>query len=980
MSLSGAIEAWLKAKEDAERKRQEEREALTAGCSSPEARQARVAVRRLDGARLKAEGILRSVFVAMARRILWSGPCGGSTAEDLGQELAEKFFASIEPGYAADKASAERARILAAVSWQTLKNSFINLLRHAGKRQNLWKPWPPGKDGEPMEPIDEDAEVRMEGRLAHLQGFQKAILEPLESLVQVLGIRTRTKDLDSKCQAFLAIAVQEKSYAEFLESPPEGTIYSEKDYNEATLQQHLHRFRDMAQNAVEERWIDEPHHNAVVRLLAATRDEGGATRSRMASRRSKRMRSVMWTAIGQASQQQVQQAREAVQEDPGCHAVAHREAWADRCSVCLPLEDHEGELRPRKALFAEPGSVASLPVGRCEALPRSEVGDQPAGSETLSQTFSPRSWSSEEEEGLALDALCLDLADARVDIFGDQGGMWCRMRSPDGSTRARAVSSSGRATGWHAQLPVTTDPPGVTRLIARFRPGPLRRHLRTTGPGIDRAYSPLAFVVTVGESSLRNLLGWFLKSPTEELGLAARQAGVPDRDELLRLMKKENPLDAGWIAELPLAESASNQTGSATLGELLDLPELHLLPPELLGAEVDTLLALQDVLAPSDGDTFLLVATDTATSLLAAQIIGAFLRACFPASRLALEISDAMRQDRNLAAKRSLVSSEPARAVYQTVAAQVGTLLTEEAADPVLVASGGTKWQAAALLCVAHDRRIAYVYKFLGGQPWVFRFDRYPAGEGPGSLSPHHAQQLEREAPKPEALGLAGPAAKQEQARLGVAVLNVGISLLHVYREERGDRQAVPTAEELLKWVRKRVANGKEAWRLSAELGGVEAWIQRRCSAFSVNEMAVALVCSRSSKKPDPGQVCADVLESLLQDRNLVVRRSESWDVPDLGRPSGRSGTDDTHEVFERICKPIRLCIEQNQTRQGPPDVLFGGGQKLTASLLQLVAMAQGCRVWYVPDAREGHRPGLWTILEPAEPEPRLLEAVAPTG
>jgi hypothetical protein len=552
------------------------------------------------------------------------------------------------------------------------------------------------------------------------------------------------------------------------------------------------------------------------------------------------------------------------------------------------------------------------------------------------------------EARFALAARRMHVVQHQLLLFGDAEGLWCHAWNelePDSRVTERCQS---RSEGLATEVRFPLSDLGEDGLQLRsLRLGPLRELVEPW----DRLYSPRAFVVTVGESSLRNLLGWSIRDCGAQLAARAQAAGIQSGSELLERISSDVLWSEAWISDLPLSEPLVERLGMRTLGELRR--DWARLAPAEHGAEVDTLDALlgDKDLAPSDADHFVLVTTRTATSVLAGRLVADALRVKFPHSEFRLVACQTMRQREELeAAARADVPLDPLGEAYRTLEAVLRDTLDRLAADPVLVISGGTKWEAAAGLMAGRDAMVPCVYKF------------EPAASA--AQMPPAVLRWEWLAHEPDAFRHDPPPDVRTNAEDRRLVMSVGTSLLGLYRRVTGDKNALPDHHTLAGWADQR---GADLWRTCAELTGFEAWWNRLSERERSGTVHVALVASRSPE----GQVCARAVTKILlqrQDTNLYVHSLPSWEVHAIGRAVQGEGParSSLHQIFNEIWRPLHACFDDVAAfSSGPLDVIAMGGQKLTAALL-LLSAPEGARVYLAPEAEKtDERPALWPVHDP---------------
>jgi hypothetical protein len=99
----------------------------------------------------------------------------------------------------------------------------------------------------------------------------------------------------------------------------------------------------------------------------------------------------------------------------------------------------------------------------------------------------------------------------------------------------------------------------------------------------------------------------------------------------------------------------------------------------------------------------------------------------------------------------------------------------------------------------------------------------------------------------------------------------------------------------------------------------------------------------------------------------VVIKASEK---------AGSSVVERTQTMYKELITPMHRCLTNPEIASCDRDVIVSGGRKLTSSLLQLVARAVGCSVFYTNE--KGEAPRLWSVREPerlAEQDPLLLTA-----
>lgn len=726
---------------------------------------------------------------------------------------------------------------------------------------------------------------------------------------------------------------------------------------------------------------------------------------------------------GHLSRSDMEAARKALAEAPARWAAAHREALR-RDGLKAPVflvQNDQGIMTAPAVLRVTPEEVKeALRLRSGQALASSPGSSQAAltaGSERPSTpallqrhgSSLPALLDDIPVEGFALASRELHLAGVRLLLFGDDQSLWCTVWGnvePEG--RGTETQVNGNILAYKVGKELYGDIVSFPLFqageeygsyeIKKFRPGPIRAWLRSRYPNIDRAYSPRAFVITVGESLLRNLLGWKPGGEsTQRMNGAAWEAGIHFYSELRSVLI--DTCDGAlprWIREMETTQEVCKHIGVSTLGELAD--SWSILPPEKLdeqqqqlGAEIDTLMSLQEG-GPVDGDIFVLIPTETATSILCALLIGRWLHERFPHSDLritppceALKQRERLRQsdDGEFESKHDLSMD----ALGRTLNPVVKELLVDDAADPTFLISGGVKWVTLPMLEMSRDRRVACVYKFepIWGKevaPVVFRWDTMGA-----------EYRSERVEPKRDALPMGRPeleiceAEEVSEPKTGkpCMVASVGTSLLGKYRDEKkrlkaracpgalksGDDRVQAKdkagddrveAKDLVEWIRE--MSEDEQWRSCAELTGVKAW--RELIHADASGIAVALIQTSS----EDGRVCGEAIEVLLKEQGADALRRTEWEVLELSDITDASGKEQVLQIFRRILSPVGQCLDDLARGGMQPDVLLMGGQTLTAAMIQIVAANKGYRVFLAPEAAEGKMPTLWPFpTVPAGPD-----------
>jgi hypothetical protein len=651
--------------------------------------------------------------------------------------------------------------------------------------------------------------------------------------------------------------------------------------------------------------------------------------------------------------------RRLVADEPQPWAIAHRDAFRKdgfRAHVCLErIEDSARDWRAPAIFQADAADIAPAAV-----LPETQrfLLPPPAAvpSQATGRTGEPDALPVEIRR-LALAVRRIPLAGAEIALFGDGDGFWLRARAAGQTWKVRCDSGVTSATGWHAQFPIVhardqqseTVPTRELLPLRAFRPGPLRPLLAAAGANVDRACSPRAYVVSVGESILRNLLGLDFKGSVQRaVEEAALRAGLRSGARLLESLQARDALAAEWIGALPLSDRAGALAGGPAVRDLLGgldrlaVEQLGSGDDGLLGAEVDALMSAGRGWRPVAGDRVLLIATATCSGILAARIVQAWLRAHVPAVRTRVAPCTAMRQPETLGSGRFELPEEPIVETYGLVDGWLGRLLTRHAADVLLVVSGGVKWQMLPLAEAAAARRVPILYKATRGAPIIFRWDLFR----PGAMV----------------------AAPRDSARAGRLAVTVGVSLLRNYRRDhaRAAERRQVSADELSRWASQRGPGG------SAELTGFDAWRRRYGPPTGAGPVEVALIRSRSSAAAyDEGQVCAGALAGLLERAGARVAVEPSWDVPDLNE--WRMEEDAAH-LKAALLEPVARCLDAGTERT---DVLISGGQKLTCAMTSLIARGRGCRSFFAPEGDAGGEPRIWLVREGRGRDEPVAQALA---
>lgn len=681
-------------------------------------------------------------------------------------------------------------------------------------------------------------------------------------------------------------------------------------------------------------------------------------------------------ARGRLSRIDLDSLRRAMSAAPGVWATAHRAAvrndglplgvWLVRSagSWTAPSDFWTSPAECGRQLGPGPG-----PNGRPRLLsvPASAVALREAASGMVETPSRP------ETADLAdrlLGHRRLHLAGADLFLFADAAGPWLRFEPEVGPVLSvRCDGGEKQPSGAKTMFPLIPlqHPERPSWWPRLFRPGLLRAGLARCGQGIDRAYGPVGYVVTVGESILRALLDWDQGRCGTNLSGAARAAGVDSGAVLLDLLSGADALGAHWVRALRLGKAAATlfapqgDGGASDLGSVIDGGWGRFLP-ENLGAEFATIRNLPGLHGPVDGDSFTLVGTRTATSVLACQILGCCLAWHYPASTIHLVQTEAMIQRDAPGSDRDDIPDDAFERTRATVAGRVSSLLRGDATDVLLVISGGVKWVASAALLVGRDLAVPCVYQPDGGMAVVFRWD---LSQPPDSArQPAESADPDRTGPAPGP-PVAGPRADVSPpgpAPMSLPrwlVVSVGTGLLAGFRRAHGlARNAAVDSAALAEWVLAKP--DKEQWQVCAELTGVEAWKRSHLPGAGRGDIAVALVATAS---PD-GRACAEALVAVLKQRGCEARHHREWDVMDFTVGLQASTLAATRMVFADAIRPLVRVLGEIERVAARPVVLAAGGQKMTSALLQLIGNTRGCEVFLALEPDKNLK----------DPQPRLLK------
>jgi hypothetical protein len=577
------------------------------------------------------------------------------------------------------------------------------------------------------------------------------------------------------------------------------------------------------------------------------------------------------------------------------------------------------------------------------------------------------------------------LTGGAIDVLWDERGPWCRHVGTGPPVAARIEPPDAEPSGWFADLtlPLLDRPPPEGRRSVH-RLGPLRHAMSRARVNADRAYAPRAYVVTLGESALRNLLGWEIRTCATRLHEAALAAGHEDPGGLIEALA-DDALALEWVRALPRtpgSRGAGVLSDARCLGDAMD--HVAQLDPAGVSGELATLLALEGDLRPVDGDMFVLVATETCTSRLASHIVAEVLRRRFPASAACGAITalscralvERERLDVRGHAAHRIPEGDVVGATAKIIDRAVAELLSRSGADPVLAVVGGTRWETGPMLQVACRRRVACAYK-ADDRPGhaaaaiVLRFDQWPP-----------AEWQERDA----RVRLAAPTAalagapSLEHTRTGATatpdatcgdarrwlVMTVGTSISLAYRRGHpldAGTDAPPGEDAMVAWVEATAARDAEWWRVSAELTGFEAWRRHVLDLEGSVPLGVALIRSRGQapSPSDVGQVCGRVVARVLETRGVAVRVSDAWDVLDLGvLARGTADAEMTRVLLHDVMSPLARGLDDMIGHCGRIDVLAQAGQKLVGAMLQLGGIGRpAARVYLAPEPEPDAPPRL---------------------
>lgn len=569
----------------------------------------------------------------------------------------------------------------------------------------------------------------------------------------------------------------------------------------------------------------------------------------------------------------------------------------------------------------------------------------------------------------ALAGLSLPLSGLRWELFGDRDGLWTWMRqSPETPVSDRGQShpiavpcDSGESPDFslpvfpfrHLGLDDGPAPRGP-------RLGVLRAALRAAGRNLDRTLVPRVYLITVGESILRSLLGWKMGGECNARTIeGARVAGLATGDALIDALtpspSNPDPLEASWVLDLAGSGDRSGTTIRDVCARWDEAnPEALWGQATCLGAELSTLHSLPEGLHPLDADGFSLVPTWTGSSLLGALLLRRFLaRACPHSPAARIRRSRTMVQDRDLTAGRHVMPEDPVRETMQHLAVEVDQLV-REGGDPILVFSGGTKFDAAAAVNIALRWKIPCVYKAGGERTDTVENRPFVLALRDTGLIPEDPVRATRGllAPPSSQPGGAPPALPQGIEHW--AVLTVGTSLLRAF--EAASRGSTVSADAMNAWVR---AQPEEKFlSLTAEFTSLAAWTAEFPAPGS-GKRGVVLIPSIQGGADDweasPGYQCALAMEEVIKGMGLEVVLHRDWSVLDLNVPvSSGAGALFAADIARMVEWPMRRCMETLTATGARVDLLPSPGQKLTSAIAQTIAAKLGLRVFMSSDTRFG--------------------------
>ncbi len=589
--------------------------------------------------------------------------------------------------------------------------------------------------------------------------------------------------------------------------------------------------------------------------------------------------------------------------------VVPKELRADRSGVMKQLE---GLFRPGR-----------LP---CPALSAWHVDEDLPGQMMglVAQSWGEKKSALEKiPDKIAEMALCdrrLPVADARLLLFGDDRGLWC-LFVKDGTVMAATCRSPGEESfGSDVQYPLAAV--GVENgYCGPLRPGPTRDRFG----GLDRAHSPMTYVVSVGESIFRNLTGWGLREVGAKLAEHVRGA-YPSydklREALLEFAKTRDMPHA--IATIPVQRKAAGV--AKQLGEV----DISKLDTEYLGAEIDTLMHLERTLAPKPGDRFLMLPTDTASSILASILIGLWLGNRFRSEATGIGVNVGVGKNlfRQVTMKPAggQLRHEMPQDSYGKMVESSRALLDEvlrAGSDAVVVMPGGVKLMTSALMEVARAKRvpIAYRYHEVGERtdtpPLVIRWDMIS---------------------KDTALGFeAEPIERERVETKHCLIVTVGASLQRgVSKDQR--------SEEAFRFLVKNTPEERR-FELCAELTGFEAWI--RDLGLDPTDAAVVLLPEGNVSS----RACCGAVRYALKMRGVsVLNELELPDITKLVRGDEREYA----ETANKVAKTVAGAIQSAEAEGYSSDVLPLPGRTFISAIVQLYATIRGYRVVIGYEAEKG--------------------------
>jgi hypothetical protein len=654
----------------------------------------------------------------------------------------------------------------------------------------------------------------------------------------------------------------------------------------------------------------------------------------------------------------VELARALVERAPGQWAKAHWQALhADGFRAPVHLVKQADSVWTAAPAFRvgkheiAPGNLLDAEIGLIEG-PRLLA---PSGALTI---FEPHEASHPAPSELALVRRSLPLAGLALELFGDEEGLWFRAQGHGKVAKGRCGES-----GAEAELPLLVLASPDAPQPNFFRAGPLLRPLLSeAGRNVDRAYSPRAYLVPVGEGILRGLFGWDLREASNRLNAEALKGGITTGEQLMAL-------DLGrlheyeWFTRIPLNNAIRERLGAQCLHDLgwsrerlsallgfarnsgADNSAIN------LGAEIATLdpALLSDDLRPVDGDAFVLMPTATATSLISAGMLSRFLQVWYPSSTIDLAPTRVMKQHSGPLQERHDVSNRPLRDVLAVAQPQLEKLM-RHGADPVVIMTSGLFWQSIGSFMLAWYLRLPYVYRSEMGPPIAIRTDLLPAGRRRPMVWPE--PRVPPALPESSAYDQIQETENRPRQWL---VMNVGLSLT------RGRKNL---GHQLVDWARQQ----PQRWQVCAEFTAFEGW--RRLIGVANGRLGVALLASSESEP------CRDAIRVLLQEMGVQVLTHPDWIVQDFDDFAPHARPQQVHELLmSRTIAPIQSCLKVIAERgQQPPYVAVGSGQRMTATVLYALVRLLGCPAFFAERGNEG--PVLWPLQTPGEEVTQQAERV----